>query len=69
MQEGIVKWFDNRKGFGFIEPKENGEDLFVHYENINGEEGERVTLDDGQEVTYEVSESEKGLMAVNVTKF
>jgi len=67
LQEGKVKWFDNKKGFGFIEPNEGEKDIFVHYAHINGEEGERVTLNENQKVTFETIESEKGLMATNVT--
>lgn len=65
MQEGVVKWFDNRKGFGFIE-REDGGDLFVHFSEIIGE-GFRM-LEQGDRVSFEVKESEKGLMAVNVEK-
>ena len=61
---GIVKWFSDSKGYGFIS-RENGEDLFVHYTEITGE-GFR-TLDEGQRVEYSVEETEKGLQASNVT--
>ena len=60
---GIVKWFSDSKGYGFIS-RENGEDLFVHYTEITGE-GFR-TLDEGQRVEYSVEETEKGLQASNV---
>ena len=61
---GTVKWFNDAKGFGFIE-SEQSEDIFVHYRAING--GGRKTLRDGQKVTFEVSKGKKGLQAGNVT--
>ncbi len=61
---GTVKWFNDSKGFGFIERAE-GPDIFVHYRVINGEG--RKTLRDGQQVTFEIREGEKGLQAENVT--
>ena len=63
MPEGTVKWFDPRKGYGFILGEE-GQDIFVHYANISGE-GYR-TLNEGDAVTFEVVESDKGLRAENV---
>ena len=60
---GKVKWFDIRKGWGFIE-QEGGEDVFVHYSNIQGE-GFRK-LSDGDQVEFEVVPGEKGLHAENV---
>ncbi len=60
---GRVKWFDERKGFGFIE-REDGSDVFVHFRAINSE-GYK-TLAEGQEVEFEVEEGEKGPQAVNV---
>ncbi|CAJ2376754.1 MAG: stress protein, member of the CspA family (modular protein) [Arenicellales bacterium IbO2] len=61
---GTVKWFNDTKGFGFIE-REGEADVFVHYRAINGEG--RKTLLDGQQVTFSIIESEKGLQAENVT--
>lgn len=61
---GTVKWFNDSKGFGFIE-REGGADVFVHYRAINGDG--RRTLRDGQQVTFEVTESAKGPQAENVT--
>ena len=61
---GTVKWFNDAKGFGFIE-REGEADVFVHYRAINGEG--RKTLHDGQQVTFEIAESDKGLQASNVT--
>ena len=61
---GTVKWFNDAKGFGFIE-REQGPDVFVHYRAVNGEG--RKTLYDGQRVTFVIVNSAKGLQAENVT--
>lgn len=61
---GRVKWFNENKGFGFIE-QQNGEDVFVHFRAINSEGFK--TLAEGQEVQFEVEQGQKGLQAVNVT--
>jgi len=66
LTNGTVKWFNDHKGFGFIE-QEGGDDVFVHFSHINGEEGSRLSLVDGQKVTFEVAQGEKGLQAENVT--
>ena len=63
MEKGKVKWFNATKGFGFIE-REDGSDIFVHYPAINAE-GFR-TLTEGQEVSFDVVEGDKGLQASNV---
>ncbi len=62
---GSVKWFDNEKGYGFIE-REEGDDVFVHFSAIE-EEGFKA-LDEGQEVEFEIVEGERGPQAENVTK-
>jgi CspA family cold shock protein len=64
---GSVKWFNSEKGFGFIEQENGGKDVFVHYRNINSNGYDRVSLNEGQKVTFEVTEGEKGLQAENVT--
>lgn len=63
MADGIVKWFNENKGYGFIQ-QENGPDVFVHYTGITGS-GFR-SLNEGDRVTFEIEEGEKGLSAVNV---
>ena len=64
MPRGTVKWFSNEKGYGFVEPEEGGEDLFIHYSDIEGT-GYK-SLEEGDEVEYEVEDSPKGPRAVNV---
>ncbi len=64
MANGVVKWFNNTKGYGFIAPEE-GEDLFVHYSSIQID-GYR-TLKGGQRVAFEVQNGEKGAHAINVS--
>ena len=61
---GTVKWFNNAKGYGFIEPVDGGEDIFVHYSSIKSE-GYK-TLNEGQNVEYEAEEGPKGYHAVEV---
>jgi CspA family cold shock protein len=65
MSEGTVKWFNDGKGFGFIE-QENGPDVFVHFSAIQ-DEGFK-TLEEGQKVSFDVSEGQKGPQASNVVK-
>ena len=65
MGEGVVKWFSERKGFGFIE-QEDGQDLFVHHSAINMT-GYK-TLNEGDRVSFETEESDRGPKAKNVTK-
>lgn len=64
MPRGIVKWFDAKKGYGFIVGPQEGRDIFVHYTHIQGD-GFR-SLRDGEQVDYELAESEKGLQARGV---
>ena len=61
---GRVKWFNEKKGFGFIEPDDGGEDLFVHHSEIQSD-GFR-TLQEGQKVEYEVGQGRKGPAAIKV---
>jgi CspA family cold shock protein len=65
MAKGKVKWFDSKKGYGFI-AAETGEDVFVHFSAIQGD-GYK-SLDEGQEVEFEAERDQKGLKAKNVTK-
>ena len=63
--QGKVKWFSNVKGFGFIE-QEGGQDVFVHYSSIQGE-GYK-SLEEGDVVSFEINQGEKGPQAANVVK-
>ncbi len=63
MAEGIVKWFSEKKGYGFIE-QDDGRDIFVHYSSINTPGFK--TLADGQRVSFDVEENERGPVAKNV---
>ena len=65
MPEGTVKWFNADKGFGFITPEEGGEDLFCHFSAINMT-GYK-SLDEGQRVSFDVGQGQKGPQAQNVT--
>jgi CspA family cold shock protein len=66
MPTGTVKWFNSRKGFGFITPAEGEKDVFVHFSAIKVDENEFATLNENDEVEFEVKQSEKGLEAQNV---
>ncbi len=65
MQNGKVKWFNNEKGFGFIEV-EGGDDVFVHFTAIEGDGFK--SLEEGQEVSFEIVEGNRGPQASNVVK-
>ncbi|MCK4234205.1 cold-shock protein [candidate division WOR-3 bacterium] len=65
MPKGTIKWFNENKGFGFIQ-QEDGPDVFVHFSEIQGE-GYK-TLNEGDEVEFEITEGDKGPKAANVTK-
>jgi CspA family cold shock protein len=65
MVSGIVKWFNNQKGFGFIQ-QEDGPDLFVHYSAITGNGFK--SLEEGERVTFEIGQGKKGPVAINVSK-
>ena len=65
MEEGIVKWFNDRKGFGFIE-REGDDDVFVHHSAIGGSGFK--TLAEGDQVTFDVEQGAKGPSAQNVTR-
>jgi len=65
MNKGTVKWFNAEKGYGFI-TGEDGADVFVHFSAINGEGFK--SLDEGQAVTYDLTEGARGMQAANVTK-
>jgi CspA family cold shock protein len=64
-EQGTVKWFNDAKGFGFIQ-RQSGEDVFVHFSAIQGEGFK--SLAEGQAVEFEVTKGQKGLQAENVTK-
>ena len=65
VEKGKVKWFNSEKGFGFIE-RESGDDVFVHFSSIQ-DEGFK-TLEEGQEVTFDVEQGQRGPQASNVHK-
>lgn len=66
MSTGKVKWFNESKGYGFIEPEGGGRDVFVHYSAIQG--AGYKTLSEGQLVEFEITQGEKGPQAANVMK-
>ncbi len=63
MSNGTVKFFNDDKGFGFITPDDGGKDVFVHVKGLNGN-----SLTEGDKVSYDVEEGQKGLNAVNVSR-
>lgn len=66
MKNGTVKWFNAKKGYGFITPDDGSNELFVHYSGLNME-GFKV-LHEGDRVTFEIEDNEKGPIAKNVSK-
>ena len=62
---GTVKWFNDEKGYGFIQQEQGGADVFVHFRQINSQG--RRTLQEGQKVTFEIGQGQKGPQAENVT--
>ena len=64
---GSVKWFNDEKGYGFIQQDNGGNDVFVHFRQVNSTGYGRVSLAEGQKVTYEIGEGQKGPQAENVT--
>ncbi len=64
MATGVVKWFNNAKGFGFVSPDEGGDDVFAHFSAI-AMEGYK-SLKQGQKVEFDISEGPKGLYAANI---
>ncbi len=66
MATGLVKWFNNAKGFGFITPDEGGEDLFAHFSAITG--GGYKSLKENERVSFDVTEGPKGKQASNIQK-
>jgi CspA family cold shock protein len=65
MAKGVVKWFNDSKGFGFLQ-QESGEDVFVHFSAIQGDGFK--TLTEGQAVTFDIVQGNKGLQAANVVR-
>ncbi len=67
LQNGTVKWFNDEKGYGFIQPDDGSSDVFVHFRQVNQSTPGRVSLQDGQRVSFEVGQGQKGPQAENVT--
>lgn len=67
LMKGTVKWFNSEKGYGFIAPENGSNDVFVHFRQVNRTAPGRVELLEGQAVTFEIGEGQKGPQAENVT--
>ena len=67
LKHGTVKWFNSEKGFGFIAPNDGGKDVFVHFRQVNKSGHGIVELREGQAVSFEIGEGQKGPQAENVT--
>lgn len=65
VETGVVKWFNDTKGFGFIS-RSNNQDVFVHYTSISSNMNDRKTLAEGQKVEFKVTQGKKGLQAEEV---
>jgi CspA family cold shock protein len=66
MATGIIKWFSSEKGYGFITVDSGGQDVFVHYSSIQGGSGYK-SLEEGQAVSFDIEQGQKGPIAINVT--
>ena len=64
--KGVVKWFNNQKGYGFITPENSSKDVFVHFSSVTGD-GYK-SLKEGEQVEFELKEGPKGEQAVNVVR-
>ena len=65
-QTGIVKWFNESKGYGFIAPDDGGKDLFAHFREIQGQEGQHKTLAENARVQFVVTQGQKGPQASSI---
>lgn len=65
--QGTVKWFNSEKGYGFIQQESGEKDIFVHYRQITNAGHGRVNLEEGQKVSYDIGQGQKGPQAENVT--
>jgi CspA family cold shock protein len=68
MATGVVKWFNESKGFGFITPDDGGKDLFVHFSAIQSDAGTFKVLAEEERVSFDMTDGEKGPNAINVVK-